>query len=143
MNHYREVGYSLLRVTLGMIFLTTGIVKFMLGVSTFAAGMQQQFSGKLPAFIVTPFAYALPFVEVAVGALLILGLFNVIALVLAGLLLIGLTFGMTVVNETATVAGNLSYVLISFVLLWLADHNGYSLDRLRLGRPTGRAESVE
>lgn len=100
--------------------------------------MQQQFAGKLPTFIVTPFAYALPFVEVAVGALLIFGLFNVMALVLAGLLLIGLTFGMTLVNETATVAGNLSYVLITFVLLWLAEHNGYSIDRLRRGRPAGR-----
>ncbi len=86
----------------------------------------------------TPFAYARPSVEVAVGALLVLGLFNVIALVLAGLLLIGLTFGMTVISEIATIAHNLSYVLINFVLLWLADHNGYSVDRLRRGRPLGR-----
>jgi len=56
MNNYREVGYALLRVTLGMIFLTTGIVKFMMGVGNFAAGMQQQFAGKLPMFFVTPFA---------------------------------------------------------------------------------------
>lgn len=140
MNNYREVGYALLRVTLGMIFLTTGIVKLMMGVGSFAAGVQQQFAGKLPTLIVTPFAYALPLVEVAVGALLVLGLFNVKALVLTGLLLIGLIFGLTVVNETATVAGDLSFVLINFVLLWLADHNGYSLDRLRRGRPTGRVE---
>ncbi len=137
MNNYREVGYALLRVTLGMIFLTTGIVKFMMGVGNFVAGMQQQFAGKLPMFFVTPFAYVLPLVEVVVGALLVLGLFNVMALVLAGLLLIGLTFGMTVVNETSTVAHNLSYVLINFVLLWFADHNGYSIDRRRRGRPTG------
>jgi hypothetical protein len=42
-----------------------------------------------------------------------------------------LTFGKTVDNDAATVAGNLSYVLIIFVLLWLADSNGYSLDRRR------------
>jgi uncharacterized membrane protein YphA (DoxX/SURF4 family) len=70
-------------------------------------------------------------VEVTVGALLILGLFNVIALIIAGLLLMALTFGKTAVNDSATVAGNLSYVLIIFVLLWLAGYNGYSIDRMR------------
>jgi hypothetical protein len=45
--------------------------------------------------------------------------------------LIVLTFGKTVVNDTATVAGNLSYQLIVFALLWFAHHNGYSVDRFR------------
>ena len=63
--------------------------------------------------------------------MLVLDLFNVISLVLAGLLLTVLTFGKTAVNDSATVAGNLSYVLITFVLLWLADYNGYSIDRMR------------
>ncbi len=41
MSNYREIGYALLRVTLGIIFLTTGIVKLMIGVGAFAAGVQQ------------------------------------------------------------------------------------------------------
>jgi thiosulfate dehydrogenase [quinone] large subunit len=131
MSNYREAAYALLRVTLGVVFLTTGIVKFTLGIGNFAAGLQQEFAGKLPMVIVTPFAYVLPFVEVTVGTLLVLGLFNVIALVIAGLLLMVLTFGKTAVNDSATVAGNLSYVLIIFVLLWLADYNAYSIDRTR------------
>jgi uncharacterized membrane protein YphA (DoxX/SURF4 family) len=92
MSDYREAAYALLRVTLGLVFLTTGIVKFVSGIGNFAAALQQQFAGKLPMVIVTPFAYGLPFVEVTVGALLILGLFNVSALVIAGLLLMALTF---------------------------------------------------
>lgn len=130
MSNYRDAAYALLRVTLGVIFLTTGIVKFMLGIGN-SAGLQQEFAGKLSMVIVTPFAYVLPFVEVTVGALLVLGLFNVVALVIAGLLLMVLTFGKTAVNDSATVAGNLSYVLIIFVLLWLANYNGYSIDRIR------------
>jgi|SRR5918994_2073557 thiosulfate dehydrogenase [quinone] large subunit len=131
MSNYREAAYALLRVTLGVIFLTTGVVKFVIGIGTFAAGLQQQFAGKLPMFIVTPFAYVLPFVEVTVGALLVLGLFNVIALGLAGFLLMALTFGKVLVNDAETVAHNLLYILINFVLLWLADSNAYSTDRLR------------
>jgi thiosulfate dehydrogenase [quinone] large subunit len=134
MNNHRQVGYALLRVTFGMIFLTTGIVKFTMGVGAFAAAVQPSFAGKLPLFLVSPFLYLLPFAEVTVGALLILGLFTRLALVLAGLLLMALTFGKTAVSDSATVAGNLSYILIAFVLLWLSDHNGYSIDRLRRGR---------
>ena len=133
MINNRKVAYALLRVILGAIFLKTGIAKFAMGVGTFAVSLQQQFAGKLPMIVVTPFAYSLPFLEVAVGALLVLGLFNVFALVVAGLLLIGLTFGKVVTSDSATVAHNLSYALIVFALLWLADYNDYSLDRLRSG----------
>ena len=136
MNNNRQIGYALLRVTFGMIFLTTGIVKFTMGVGNFIAAIQPSFARKLPMSLVNPFLYALPFVEVTIGTLLILGLFNVLALILAGLLLMALAFGKTVVNDSATVSGNLSYILINFVLLWVADYNSYSIDRLRRGRPT-------
>ncbi len=134
MNNNRQIGYALLRVTFEMIFLTAGIVKFTMGVGNFVAAIQPSFAGKLPMSLVNPFLYALPFVEVTIGMLLILGLFNVLALILAGLLLMALTFGKTAVNDSATVAGNLSYILINFVLLSLADYNSYSSDRLRRGR---------
>lgn len=35
------------------------------------------------------------------------------------------------VNDSVTVAGNLTYMLIIFVLLWLAGYNGYSIDGMR------------
>jgi thiosulfate dehydrogenase [quinone] large subunit len=114
---------------LGTIFLTSGIVKFVFGIGNFAAGLQTQFAGKLPVFMVIPFAYALPLLEVTVGAFLLFGLFNSLALIAAGLLLMILIFGKRGVNDSATVAGNLVYVLINFVLQWLADYNGSSIDR--------------
>ena len=128
---YREVAYALLRLTLGTVFLTTGTAKFMMGIGTFAAGLQQQFAGKLPTALVVPFGYALPFLEVTVGTLLILGLFNQFGLTLAGLLIIALTLGKVIEGDPATVAHNLSYAIIIFVLLWLADYNRFSVDRLR------------
>ena len=136
MNNHREIAYALLRVTMGVVFLFYGIGKFMGGVGNFAGGMNQRFSGKLPSALVTPFAYALPFAEVILGALLVVGLFNTIALVLVGLELLALTFGTVMLGDPPTVAHNAQYALINFVLLWLADYNGYSIDRLRRGRPT-------
>ena len=131
MNKHREAAYALLRVTLGVIFLFYGVGKFMGGIGNFAGGMNQRFSGKLPSALVLPFAYTLPFMEVTFGALILLGLFNSIALVLSGLLLLALTFGTVMLGDAPTVAHNLQYALVNFVLLWLADYNSYSIDRFR------------
>jgi len=134
MNH-RETAYGLLRVTMGVIFLFYGIGKFMVGVSGFVGGMNQRFSGKLPAAMVMPFAYVLPFGEVISGLLILLGLFTRVGLVISGLLLIGLTFGTVMLGDPSTVAHNLQYALVNFVLLWASDLNRYSLDAV-FGRRT-------
>jgi len=135
---HREIAYALMRITLGVIFLFYGIGKFMGGISNFVGGMNQQFSGKLPAAMVMPFAYFIPFAETISGALILLGLFTRVGLTLSGLLLIGLTFGVVILGQAVIVAHNLQYVLVNFVLLWLVDLNRYSLDSLfRRRAPAG------
>jgi thiosulfate dehydrogenase [quinone] large subunit len=124
----QQIGYALLRVTFGFVFLFSGIGKFRAGLSNFAGGMLQQFSGKLPGVLVQPFAYSLPFVETILGVLLVLGLFTTLALSLSGLLLIALTFGTVMLGEFPTVAHNTQYGLVNFVLLWAFAYNRYSLD---------------
>jgi thiosulfate dehydrogenase [quinone] large subunit len=129
MNH-REVAYALLRLVFGVIFVTTGAVKFIGGLSNFVGAMNQRFSGKLPAAMVMPFAYAIPFCEVIAGVLIVFGLFTRVGMTISGLLLIGLTFGVTILGDAPTVAHNLQYALINFVLLWFIDLNRYSIDNL-------------
>ncbi len=131
---HRECAYALLRSTLGIVFLVAGVGKFMMGIGTFVSGLQEEFAGKLPSALVAPFGYALPFLEVAIGLMLVAGLFNYFGSVLAGLLMIVLTFGMLIKGDAATVAHNLSYSVIIFLLIWFANYNGYSLDRLMHGR---------
>jgi thiosulfate dehydrogenase [quinone] large subunit len=126
----RDIAYALARITYGVIFLFYGIGKLMGGISNFVSGMNQQFSGKLPAAMVMPFAYILPFAETASGALILFGLFTRIGLTLSGLLLIGLTFGLVMLGQAPTVAHNLQYVLVNFVLLWFVEFNRFSLDSL-------------
>jgi thiosulfate dehydrogenase [quinone] large subunit len=134
MNH-REVAYALLRATMGVIFLFYGIGKFIGGLGNFVGGMNQHFSGKLPAAMVMPFAYVLPFGEVISGLLIVLGLFTRVGLTISGFLLIGLTFGTVMLGDAPTVAHNLQYALVNFVLLWLVDLNRYSFDCM-FGRRT-------
>jgi len=127
---YREIAYALLRITFGVNFLMGGIGKFMMGIGDFEAGLEKQFAGKLPVMLLKPFGYALPFAELIVGALIILGLFNLLALVLSGLELVVLTFGIIVAGDATTAAHNTQFALVNFVLLWFAGYNGYSIDRL-------------
>lgn len=85
--------------------------------------------------MVMPFAYAIPFAETISGALIFLGLLTRAGLTLSGILLIGLTFGVVILGQAATVAHNLLYVLVNFVLLWFVDLNRYSLDGLLERKP--------
>ncbi|HJQ69937.1 MAG TPA: MauE/DoxX family redox-associated membrane protein [Blastocatellia bacterium] len=130
MRTRREIAYALLRVTVGLMFLFFGIGKFTAGIGNFAANLQQNFAGKLPSFLLTPFAYALPFAEVVIGLLLLLGLLSVFGMMLGGVLMIALTFGMVLQGQAATVANNVFYAVVFFLLLWLAEYNRFSLDRL-------------
>jgi uncharacterized membrane protein YphA (DoxX/SURF4 family) len=129
MMKYREVGYALLRFTLGVVFLFSGIGKLRAGVGNFAGSMLQQFSGKLPGVLVQPFVYVLPFAETVLGALIVFGLFTRVALSFSGLLLVALTFGTVMLGEFPTVAHNTQYALVNFVLLWASEYNYYSVDQ--------------
>jgi uncharacterized membrane protein YphA (DoxX/SURF4 family) len=105
-----------------------------MGIGNFAPILEKEFTGKLPMILVSPFAWLLPFAEVLIGVLLILGLFTALALILAGLLMIALVFGTAMTGQPGTVAQNVTFALVIFVLMWAAENNGYSLDRLRKGR---------
>jgi hypothetical protein len=41
---------------------------------------------------------------------------------------------MVMLGQAPTVAHNLQYAFVNFVVLWLSDLNGYSLDRLIHGQ---------
>ena len=131
----RTLAYALTRIAYGITFLFYGIGKFRGGLSSFVGGMNQQFSGKLPAAMVMPFAYFIPFAETISGALIVLGLFTRVGLTLSGILLIGLTFGLVILGQAPTVAHNLQYVLLNFLLLWFVDFNSISIDSLISKRP--------
>lgn len=132
-----------MRIAYGVTFLFFGIGKFMAGVSNFVGGMNQQFSGKLPAAMVMPFAYLIPFAETISGVLIVFGLFTRLGLTLSGVLLIGLTFGVVILGQAPIVAHNLQYVLINFALLWLVELNRFSLDSLFFQRRSAVGFTVQ
>lgn len=80
----------LARVLLGGYMAVAGYAKvFNTGVGAFVRGSYaERMPAWLPGFVATPYGYALPFLELATGVLLVVGLFTrITSLVMAALLL--------------------------------------------------------
>lgn len=129
---HRSLAYFLLRISFGSVFLVFGIQKLAMGPSAFSAMVVGQFTkSPLPLFLARAFGLTLPFLETALGVLIVLGLFTVSALAADALLLLVLTFGLAVSGQGQLIPANLVYILICFVLLFAAEHNRWGLDDLR------------
>jgi thiosulfate dehydrogenase [quinone] large subunit len=133
MNH-RAMAYALFRISIGNIFLFYGIEKLFSGASHFARGLEKNFAQTwLPQQLVHVFAITLPFFEVTFGTLLIFGLLTRLTLVGSALLMIALTMGTLLLGDSNGVALNMIYSLAIFLLLFYADDNLYSIDRMKPG----------
>ncbi len=134
---YEGAAAFLLRLSLGVLFFMAGFGKFMAPgpVAEISDKMMESFAETfLPSGLTWLFLVVLPYLELALGAILIVGLFVRESLIVCGLLLLSLSFGKMVQGDHATVAQNMNYVFMTGVALWFsARDNVYSLDYL-MGR---------
>ncbi len=128
----KKLAYALLRVALGVNFACHGFFRVLSGVGAFAHTTADHLNkSPLPTQLNLGFAYAIPFIELALGLLLVAGLATRASLVVGAAFMMLLTVGVTS-NQQWDVAGQqLLYSLIFFVLLFLLEHNGFSLDARR------------
>jgi len=125
----QSLAYALLRLTFGVNLFMRGIMRIYMGTGVFAQGMLKQFENMpMPAAIIQPFALTLPWVESAIGLMLILGLGTRLALVAGSLMMAALTFGTMVRQDFQTAFLQLAYVLMFFILLALRSWNAISVD---------------
>jgi thiosulfate dehydrogenase [quinone] large subunit len=131
-NNPRWLAYSILRVTIGGVFLFYGVGKFVVGVAVTAKWFLDGFAKTwLPPGSVYAFSVALPFLEVTIGVLLILGLFTRLAAAVGGVLIAALTIGLTIKGSSQDVAMNMGYAVALFILLHQVEDNEFSIDRWR------------
>lgn len=129
--NFGAVGF-LLRLPLGVLFFFAGLNKLIGGYGNFINWILGEFDKTwLPQFLLYPYAYTLPFIEVILGALLIVGLFARPALFFAALLLTSLMFGKVVVQDYGVAANNANYVLIAALACFFNSEPFFSLDYLR------------
>ena len=125
-----ELAHGLARLALGLNILAHGLSRIG-DISGFAATIEKMFAATwLPYASVAVTAYAIPPVELIVGALLVLGLFLRPALVIGTLLLCQLSFGSALTQQWDSAGIQLVYVAIYTVLLATAGFDRYSMDRL-------------
>lgn len=77
------------RLALGLYFLLAGVAKIRSGVENFVDGSFSRLQPSwLPEILARPYGYALPFLEVIVGGMLILGLIGRLAAGVIGMMLV-------------------------------------------------------
>lgn len=128
-------GALLLRLALGVLYFTAGLGKFMGGLAGARQGIEKMFAATwLPPWSVHLFALTLPYAEVTLGALLILGLLRALALPLGGLMMVALAFGMMVAGKNDVVGANMSYVFMFAAACFASRWDLVALDTLLFRR---------
>ena len=124
----RQYGYVALRLALGLNMLLHGVTRLP-NLSGFADGLVGEFEGTvLPASLVEVFATVLPFLEAAVGLLLLLGLFRVVGLLLGVAVMLALIFGTGLQQNWGTIATQMHYVLWFAILLAFLPYDRWAFD---------------
>jgi thiosulfate dehydrogenase [quinone] large subunit len=130
----QSIAYAILRFTFGLNIGMRGLGRLMNGTDLFVADLLKQFQNvAMPVFALQAFGRVLPWVETAIGLLLVLGLWTRPALIAGGLMMAALTFGTMLRLDFQIAWLQLTYALIFFVLLAFHHWNRLSVDAARRG----------
>ena len=123
---------ALLRWAVGLMFLVAGLSKLP-KLGGFVNGyLVPAFEDTvLPGGLVAAYGYVLPFLELILGILLILGICRTLALLLTGLTLLSLAFGQQLLQEHGTVANIFLYILMVAAALYMGDQDRWTLGACR------------
>lgn len=122
-----SVAYALLRFGLGINFLMHGVSRIP-DLAAFVSHTEKMFAKTwLPLPVVVATGYAIPFIELALGAALILGLFLRPVLVIAFLFMCMLTFGVCLAQNWSVASEELIYMIALALLLAGACYNRFAL----------------
>lgn len=139
-NHLdAELGFSVLRLTLGLNFAFHSYDRWR-ALAPFVEGTVQAFvHTPLPSWSVKAFAYTIPFLEPAVGLLLVLGLWTRYALLGGGLLIAAFVFGTALRGDHTVLSEQLIYAGIFFLLfLFRARYDRFGIDGWQIRRQGGK-----
>jgi thiosulfate dehydrogenase [quinone] large subunit len=125
-----SLAYALLRVTLGLNIFMHGTSRLLAGIGNFVSELIKMFQDTvLPTVVVVPFGYALPWLEAALGLLIIIGFRTREALVAGALLMLGLTFGTALRQDWDVAAIQLLYSVVYAALIAALRFNSLSVDQ--------------
>ena len=127
-----QLAYAIFRITLGVNIFFHGAIRLITGLDVWVMTQGAAFTETLlPMWSVHTFLYALPFIEVVLGALTAVGLFTRWALIGGNIMMFVLIFGNCVRQDWGTVSSNMHYVLYYVLLIAALRYNDFALDARR------------
>ncbi|WBL25498.1 DoxX family protein [Zunongwangia sp. HGR-M22] len=114
-NH--QLAFLMARITLGINFFLHGFVRIP-KLEAFANGLTQGFKGTmLPLALVEMIAYAIPFIEVILGVLIIFGIASKKSLTATAIFIIMLITGCAFKEDWSAIGTQMLYALFIFFLI--------------------------
>lgn len=124
------LAYFILRISLGVNIFTHGLAR-MPHYKEFVDHLVGQFQSVfIPSPLVNLFGHLLPPLEIAIGLLLMLGLWTRSAAIVGGLLIAILIFGTSLKQDFNVVGIQMIYALTYFFVILYMKYNRFSLDHL-------------
>jgi len=126
------IAYTILRLSFGANILLHGLSRVLNGRPAFLAYLNHYFEHAhlIPAGMLPVFAAVLPWVETALGLLLMLGLFSRFTLIAGALVMTGLVIGTNLAQDWLVSGLQLPYCFIYYYLLIHLEQNAISLDAM-------------
>jgi thiosulfate dehydrogenase [quinone] large subunit len=125
----KSLAYALFRIALGVNFTGHGLIRIHNGAAAFAQTTAEHLAkSPLPNSLTYAFSYSIPFIEAILGLTLILGIFTRISLITGAVFMMLLTIGVTANQQWDLASQQLLYSITFFLLLFLLEHNHFSLD---------------
>ena len=126
------IAYAILRLSFGANILLHGLSRVLNGQPAFLAYLNHYFEHAhlIPAGMLPVFAVVLPWVETALGLLLMLGLFSRFTLIAGALVMTGLVIGTNLAQDWLVSGLQLPYCFIYYYLLIHLEQNAISLDAM-------------
>ncbi len=119
----------LMRLFLGVMFLSAALMKLHTGIPTFVEGLVKGFQHTmLPVALVEGYGYVLPVVELVLGITLLLGMFTEAMLAVSSVTLLSLFFGMWASAKADVACYNAVYLLINLCAIRWFEHTVPSVD---------------
>lgn len=131
-----SLGLLLARLPMGAFFLLAGISKIRMGIDNFVSFATSNGTPPhaIPADWVHTYLHAFPFLEIAVGTLLIVGLIGRVGALVGALMVISIVVGFTGIKDpNLPFHPNLIYLGI-LLLIFLAGPGRISVDGALFGR---------
>lgn len=122
--------FLLLRLGIGISMFGHGMIR-LTKLNAFRDWMVGSFAKSvLPAMLIKPFSLVLPFAELAIGLLLLIGLFTETAVFSGAVLVLVLIFGTTMVENWEALPSQLIHLAYFGLLLQFIASNTWAVDKI-------------